>query len=188
MLTTSKYISADLASMPDDGSTYEIIEGELYVSRSPGYEHQYTCSRLTQFLNNWNDQDNLGVVLPGPGLVFGEHDDVIPDVTWISLERFISSTDAAGHLRLAPELVVEVLSPGKLNEYRDREAKLGLYSRRGVQEYWIVDWITRKAEVYRRKRNKLKLVETVRAKEFLTSPLLPGFSCQVKKLFFALPK
>ena len=67
---------------------------------------------------------------------------------WISRERYAKAIDAAGHLHLAPELVIEVLSPGKTNEDRDRKAKLKLYSRRGVQEYWIVSWMSQFVEVY----------------------------------------
>jgi Uma2 family endonuclease len=52
-----------------------------------------------------------------------------------------------GKLYAAPDLVVEVLSPGRENEERDRETKLTLYSRRGVLEYWIVDRFTRRVEV-----------------------------------------
>jgi Uma2 family endonuclease len=187
MVTAEKFTSADLELMPEDSNRYEIIEGELYVSRAPGYEHQYTCLRLGRFLDEWNDRSSLGIILCAPGLVFAEDDDVIPDLVWISRERFANATDQAGHLRTAPELVIEVLSPGKLNEYRDRQAKLDLYSRRGVQEYWIVDWISRQVEVYRRKRARLALAATLYAEDQLESPLLPGFSCQIAKLFFSPP-
>jgi Uma2 family endonuclease len=95
--------------------------------------------------------------------------------------------DQAGHLTKAPELVVEVLSPGKRNEYRDRVAKLKLYSRRGVSEYWIVDWVRRLVEVYRREGDALKPAATLHADDALESPLLPGFSCLVSKLFFVRP-
>jgi len=185
MSTTVKYTSADLALMPDDGNRYEIIEGELYVSRQPRTEHQYTCGRLGHFLEDWSDQSGLGLVLPAPGLVFAEDDDVVPDVTWISREQYAQSVDAGGHLRLAPELVIEVLSPGKANEKRDRHAKLKLYSRRGVQEYWIVSWIGQFVEVYRRADTELKLAATLNAQDDLESPLLPGFSCQISKLFLS---
>src|SRR6266508_2903385 len=101
-----KFTSADLASMPDDGKLYEIIDGELYVSRQPGFEHQYTCSRLDRFLDEWNDESNLGAVVHAPGLIFGEHDDVAPDVVWISRERLAGALDQARHLTIAPELVI----------------------------------------------------------------------------------
>jgi Uma2 family endonuclease len=179
-----QFTSADLELMPQNGAIYEIIEGELYVSRQPNYEHQYTCTRLGRFLDEWNDIKNSGVVLTAPGVIFAEDDDVAPDVVWITRERLTKSTDRAGHLHTAPELVIEVLSPGKLNEFRDRKAKLELYSRRGVQEYWIVDWISHQVEVYRRRRNRLKLTKTLRAHDQLESPLLPGFSCEVALFFF----
>jgi Uma2 family endonuclease len=187
METTEKFTSADLLLMPDDGKRYEVIEGELYVSKQPGVEHQYSCSRLVGFLVNWSEESGIGVALIAPGLVFAEDDDVAPDVVWVSRERLAGMLDQAGHLTKAPELVVEVLSPGKANERRDRQVKLGLYSRRGVLEYWIVDWMQRQVEVYRRARGALKLAATLYADDALESPTLPGFSCQVAKLFFSQP-
>jgi len=56
-------------------------------------------------------------------------------VVWVSKERLSQIEDEAGHLTDAPELVIEVLSPGKNNERRDKEAKLKLYSVEGVREY-----------------------------------------------------
>jgi Uma2 family endonuclease len=187
METAEKFTSADLALMPDDGKRYEIIEGELYVSRQPSFEHQYVCSRLVHFLGEWDVDNKVGVALIAPGLVFADDDDVAPDVVWVSRERLAGALDEAGHLRKAPELVVEVLSPGKANEQRDRQAKLKLYSRRGVQEYWIVDWMQTLVEVYRRERVALRLEATLYADDSIESPLLPGFSCQVSKLFFTRP-
>ena len=110
-------------------------------------------------------------------MIFAHDDNVIPDLVWISRERFADIWDEGGHMRAAPELVVEVLSPGSENERRDRDVKLKLYSRRGVLEYWIVDWRLRTVEVYRREELALRLVATLVDGDALTSPLLPGFSC-----------
>lgn len=85
----------------------------------------------------------------------------IPDVVWASNERLEPLLDEAGHLTGAPELVVEVLSPGKKNERRDREAKLKLYSVQGVYEYWIVNLKERMVKVYHREQAVLKLVATL---------------------------
>ena len=183
-LAVKKFTSADLALLPADGSRYEIIEGELIVSRSPSYEHQYTCLRLGRFLDEWNDRHKKGVALAAPGVIFADDDDVVPDVVWISRERLLRSVDKAGHLHEAPELAIEVLSPGKENARRDREAKLELYSRRGVQEYWIVDWMQHQLEIYRREQADLQPVATLYHDDQLESPLLPGFSCLVSALFF----
>jgi Uma2 family endonuclease len=187
MEATENFTSADLALMPDDGKRYEVIEGELYVSKQPGAEHQFTCGQLFRYLQEWNDLGGAGVALIAPGLVFAEDDDVAPDVVWVSRERLAGMLDRAGHLTKTPELVVEVLSPGKPNERRDRVAKLALYSRHGVPEYWIVDRMQRLVEVYRRERGALKLAATMYAADTLETPMLPGFSCPVAKLFFTQP-
>lgn len=76
-------------------------------------------------------------------------------------ERLATALRPDGHLYAAPELAVEVLSPGEANERRDREARLRLYSRRGVLEYWIVNWQERRVEVYRREEAILKLDRTL---------------------------
>jgi len=91
-----------------------------------------------------------------------------------------------GKLHTSPELVIEVLSPGAVNERRDREAKLKLYSRRGVDEYWILDWLRRRVEVFRRKNAQLELIATLAEADTLTTPLLPAFACAVTGLFSGL--
>ncbi len=183
-----RFTSADLLLMPDEGKLYEIIEGELYVSRQPNWHHQFTCGQLFRFLQAWSESSGLGVANSAPGLVFAEDDEVAPDVVWISQDRLAHALGEDGKLHSAPELIVEVISPGWSDQQRDRQAKLKLYSRRGVLEYWIVDWQQQQVEVYRRKRARLMLLATLHRNDVLESPLLPGFSCQVAALFMpALP-
>jgi len=88
-----------------------------------------------------------------------------------------------GKLHTSPELVIEVLSPGSANERRDREVKLKLYSRRGAEEYWLVNWQERRLEVYRRQEGVLELDKTLDEADTLQSPILPGFSCKVGQFF-----
>jgi Uma2 family endonuclease len=186
--STMKFTSADILLMPDDGKRYEVIEGELYVSKQPNWHHQYACSRLLFALGNWNDQTHLGVANGAPGLIFAEDDDVAPDVVWVSNERLPLILGEDGKLHGAPELIVEVLSPGWSNQHRDRQAKLKLYSRRGVQEYWLVDWEQQLIEIYRRENEALTQSSTLLRDDTLTSPLLPGFTCKVSDLFHQIPK
>jgi Uma2 family endonuclease len=183
MASTMRWTSTDLLTMPDDGKRYEIIDGELFVSTQPSWHHQYTCVFLTTELENWNRQTGIGQVNQAPGLIFAEDDDVAPDLVWISKARRDIALADDGKLHAAPELVVEVLSPGRANERRDREAKLGLYSRRGVEEYWIVDWRRRQIDVYRRSELALNLVVTLQESDNLETPLLPGFSLPLATLF-----
>ena len=60
---------------------------------------------------------------------------------------------------------------------------LKLYTSRGVQDYWILDWRLKQVEVHRRQTRVLQLVYTLFLGDRLTSPLLPGFTCDVKRLF-----
>ncbi len=174
----------DLEVLPQNEWTrYEIIDGELFVTRSPHRRHQQVCGKIFRQLDAWSESSGLGETIVTPGLIFSEVDSVIPDVVWVSRERLAQIEDEAGHLTGAPELVVEVLSPGRQNERRDKEAKLKLYSVQGVQEYWIVDRFTKQVEVYRREKARLVLVTTLLGNDEITSPLLPDFCCSIRCFF-----
>jgi Uma2 family endonuclease len=181
---TRRYTTADLDALPKvEGVRYEIIDGELHVSAQPRWEHQYACSAGIAELEAWGYARALGVTLGAPGLIFADDDNVAPDVVWISHDRLAQIEDEGGHLGGAPELVIEVLSPGSENMQRDREKKLALYSRRGVDEYWIVDWRFRTVDQYRRAGDKLELIATLTGDDELTSPLLAGFRCPVSRFW-----
>jgi Uma2 family endonuclease len=188
MTSTLRWTSADLKTLPDDGKRYEIIEGELFVSKQPHFYHQHVCSKLVTLLANWSAQSQLGLAIIAPGLIFADDDDVVPDVAWLSNQQLAAALGDDGKLHSAPDLVVEVLSPGRANQRRDREAKLKLYSRRGVLEYWIVDWSAYTVEVYRRQDLDLRLLAVFGKDDRLESPLLPGFSAYVDDLFSGLRK
>jgi Uma2 family endonuclease len=179
-----RWTSADLEAMPEDGKRREIIDGELYVATQPTFFHQFTCMQVGAELRDWSRSGGHGQAVGSPGLVFAEDDDVAPDVVWISDEQLARALDDRGHFRLAPELVVEVLSPGANNERRDREIKRKLYSRRGVREYWICDPRAFSVEVWRHQGEGLELAATLAGSDVLTSPLLPGFAVAVETLFY----
>ncbi len=178
-----RWTTADLELMPDNGNRYEIIDGELLVTRSPHFRHQKAADRICALLNDWSDQTRLGEAVTSAGIIFTDADNVIPAVIWVSKARLDLVLDNAGHLIAAPELVVEVLSPGESNQRRDCELKLKLYSAQGVQEYWIADRQLQQIQVYRRQQATLHLVATLLAGDELSSPLLPGFCCQVAQAF-----
>lgn len=178
-----RWTSADLASLPDDNNRYEIIAGELHVSGIPRYEHQLVCTNICGLLMDFSRKTRLGEPVYGLGIIFAEDEEVIPDVAWVSRQRRSEILGADGHFHDAPELTIEVLSYSESDIQRDREAKLKLYSRRGVDEYWILGWKSQQVEVYRRGDFDLELAATLRATETLESPLLPGFSCRVKEIF-----
>ncbi len=183
MYQSTRWKSADLDLLPDNGNRYEIIDGELLVTRAPHWDHQRVITRLIQSLGIWSSQRKLGEVVTTPGIIFTDDDNVIPDLVWISNERLARILDDSGHLVGAPELVVEVLSAGSDNERRDREVKRKLYAIRGVQEYWIVDWQKQQIEIFRRDSNGLLLIATLFGSDVLSSPFLPNFEQSVAEVF-----
>jgi Uma2 family endonuclease len=164
-----------------EGERYELIAGELYVTTQPHGRHQATSDNIAFELGSWSRSTKAGRVLPAPGLIYSINEAVAPDIVWVSKARLAHILGPDGKLHDSPELVIEILSPGKANEERDK--KLELYSRRGVQEYWIADWRALSVEIYRYEEGELRLVQTLHAGDELTSPLLPGFTCVIDRFF-----
>ncbi|TAD78077.1 MAG: Uma2 family endonuclease [Oscillatoriales cyanobacterium] len=177
------WTTADLALFPDTGDRYEIIDGDLYVTRAPHWKHQRVLTRLCRSLPTQNADDRTGEALQTPGLILTGEANVIPDLIWISDEKAATCVDEAGHFTAAPELVVEVISQAPQDIARDRQVKLKLYSRVGVREYWIVDWQQQTVEIYRRSQARLELVSTLFAEDELSSPLFADFALNVADLF-----
>jgi Uma2 family endonuclease len=175
--------SKDVDLLPDKTVTYEIVDGELFVSGLRHWHHQLACALLSEHLQIWSRQAGQGTAAVSPGVIFDDENDVAPDVVWISHQRLEALLGEDGHLHGAPELMVEVLSPGSTNERRDRVAKLRLYSLRGVREYWIADWRLQTVEVYRRGQGALQLIGVFHAENDLSSPLLPNFRVKVAECF-----
>ncbi|MEO1402843.1 MAG: Uma2 family endonuclease [Cyanobacteria bacterium J06635_1] len=141
-----RWTTTDLELLPESSNRYEIIDGDLLVTRATHWDHQKACGNAYAELRDWSIMTGLGEEVQAPGVIFSDADDVIPDVVWISKTRLATSLDEAGHLTVATELIVEVLSPGVDNERRDRETKLKLYTSRGVRDYWILDWRLKQIE------------------------------------------
>jgi Uma2 family endonuclease len=139
MATTTKRLTYDdLWTIPQErpGDRHELIDGELIVSPSPVPVHQIIVKNLTVQLALHIDARNLGTLIPSPiDVKFSSDNVLIPDLIFISGDR----PDAIGEKAVlsAPDLVVEILSPG--TRRRDLTVKQSLYARFGVPEYWIVD-------------------------------------------------
>lgn len=174
----------DLDTLPqNEGTSYEIINGDLYMTRSPHYQHQQVIGRIFGELDRWSESTGWGEAIPFPSLLLSATDVVIPDLVWVSKGRLPTLEDEAGHLTAAPDLVVEVLSPGEDNRKRDRETKLKLYSVYGAGEYWIVDRFVQQVEVYQRDHAQLALAKTLIPGDLLVTPSLPEFAGVVDRFF-----
>ena len=115
-------------------------------------------------------------------MIFDEFNSAIPDAVFSSHQR-ISEIVSGERIIKAPELVIEIVSPGKENARRDREVKRQVYGKHGVKEYWIADPLNRSLEIYRLNRLILALAETLMDEDDVTSSVLPGFKCQARQIF-----
>jgi Uma2 family endonuclease len=116
------------------------------------------------------------------GVVLSDVSAVIPDIVFMSHERRKSILEG-DRIIAAPDLAIEILSPGSDNERRDRTAKRQLYGKHGVGEYWLVDPETRTIEVFSLESNRMRLAGTYSESDEISSDLLPGFSCPVQLVF-----
>ena len=174
----------DLDALPDDGNTYELIEGELIVSRTPTVTHQDVIGNLFFWLRSYLEDNPIGRVIVTPGVIFDEYNAVIPDIVFLTNEQ-LEAVGAETHIHLAPAIAVEVVSPGRNNARRDRVMKLQVYSKFGVGEYWVADPEARNVEIYRRAEGALVLVATLKGEDEINTPLLPGFACTPARVFGA---
>jgi Uma2 family endonuclease len=173
----------DFVLFPDDGKRHELIDGEHYVTASPNTRHQQILARLHLMIGGWLESHRIGQTFFAPyDIVLTNIDIVEPDLMYFSNARAAEVlTDL--HARGAPELVVEVGSPG--TRKRDETIKRRLYQRQGVSEYWIVDPKLEVVRVFRREGLSFgRVVELTRESgDTLTTPLLPGLQMPLSKIF-----
>ncbi|HEV2491705.1 MAG TPA: Uma2 family endonuclease [Terriglobia bacterium] len=179
MAISTNFTHADLLVMPDDGKRREIIDGELFVTPSPLSKHQLAVGRIAAAFFRYLDDHPIGELLLAPlDVILSDYDVLEPDLLFILNEHRSIIQD---WVRGAPDLVIEVLSPTTARQ--DRGPKLKAYARFGVPEYWIVDAEERVVEVYRLTEQGYRPAQTLRGREALTSPLLPGFALSPQDIF-----
>lgn len=175
------FTNEELARMSlDDFCRYELIGGEIIVSRAPRYIHQLLTTRIIVLFSKYLEKNPVGDVLPTPGLIFSPYDGVIPDLIFVTHERrdaILKKKD--GKFHGAPEIVIEILSPGGTSERRDLQIKRELYETFGVPEYWAVKPQQKEIEVF----EPGKPGRVYAARDALKTRILPKFSLKIEKLF-----
>lgn len=173
----------NLEAIPyDEWHRYELIEGELYVSCAHDIPHQLVLHNLQLRLGNYLEQNPIGILVPGPGAVFNKYNSVIPDIVFVSNERW-NTIVANNRFSAAPDLVIEIVSPGPTNRSRDLKLKRKLYGRFNVPEYWVADTWAKSVTVFRLAENTLEEVATLNENEQLESPIFPGLSLNLIDIF-----
>lgn len=173
----------DFLLFPDDGKRHELIDGEHYVTPSPNLRHQAISGRLFLLIGTWLQDHPVGKIFYAPlDVLFSRFDVVEPDLLYVSNER-APDVLAVQHVTGAPDLVVEIASPG--TRKRDETIKRRLYERSNVVEYWVVDPVIDVIRVYRGAGNRYeRAVELSReAGDVLTTSLLPGLEIPLARVF-----
>ena len=175
----------DLVALPEDRLRHELIDGDHVVTPSPGTVHQSVLLNLVRVLLPYLDKRGLGRMLPAPfDVKLSLFTVVVPDLVYFTAERFARVVNEK-HATAAPDLVVEILSPG--TRRRDKGRKRAVYDREGVQEYWIVDPEAQSIAALRRPRAGAGLTDmttaTLAAGDALESPLFPGLRIPLTEVF-----
>ncbi len=120
----------------------ELLGGRIYMMSSPTVNHSQIASNIYYAFRSYLKGKTCRPFNDGVDVYLTENDRVIPDAMIVCNKNIIRLDGIHG----APDLVVEVLSPGTAKN--DRGYKKNLYETAGVKEYWIVDPISHSIEVY----------------------------------------
>jgi Uma2 family endonuclease len=133
----------EVFDMLPEGTLAELINNQLFMSPSPIFEHQNILLDIAFQLRNFLKTGERGTVIVAPFDVKLDltGNAVQPDITVILKSNANQIRD--GRYSGAPDLIVEILSPG--NKDHDLITKKDLYEKFGVKEYWVVDPETRLA-------------------------------------------
>ena len=135
----------DLEQLPQDGTRYEILDGELFVMTGPSLLHQRVLRDLSAiFVRELHDTRIAEVLFAPFDVILSPTKVVQPDLLVFRWERRKVALAKRG-AEQAPDLVVEVISPS--NPKHDRTRKRRFYARNGIREYWLVDLDAQSIEV-----------------------------------------
>jgi Uma2 family endonuclease len=172
-MTRTTLTYEDYAALPDEGKRYELHEGELSVTPSPGTRHQQTLVNLTVVLAPHVKAQRLGTLLIAPlDCIMSDITVVQPDLLYVddSRRQIVSARGVEG----GPTLAVEILSPS--TTHIDRRRKMALYAKYGVTWYWIVDPDARVIEVYRLQADGYRLETRLEGAEPRALPPFPDLA------------
>lgn len=182
MSTVQAIMTADeLLAMPGDGYRYELVKGELKRIPPTGGEHGTTVMFVSIPLGRFVLENDLGIVFGAEtGFKIAADPDTVraPDFAYVSRERIPESGIPKGYWVGAPDLAVEVISPGDI--YGEVEEKVIEWLDAGTRMVIVVNPRHRTATVYR-SRNNVKILAD--SDELSGEDVLPGFSCQVSQFF-----
>lgn len=161
---------------------YEWIEGQIREKPRMGARANRVATVLAGFLDAHARTNRLGWVFTQEcGYQSFPHEPKrvrFPDVSFVARGRMPNDQVPDGHMRVPPDLEVEVVSPNELAE--DTEARVADYLAAGVRLIWIIYPSTRSVWLVRRDGTAARLTET---QDLSGEDVLPGFTCPLQTLF-----
>ncbi len=139
-----------LLSMPNDGNRYELVNGYLRMMSPAGSEHGWIAGRILARLAAHVEKHNLGKAYAAEtGFRIGSSPDTVltPDASFVSQSRLASVKPTRGYLPVAPDLVVEVVSPSDASS--EIESKVDQWLKAGTIAVLIADPAKQTIRVYR---------------------------------------
>jgi Uma2 family endonuclease len=181
MATTTRFVTdEELLHAPRDGQKYERVDGEIRVSPA-GFRHERVGMALAARLWVFVTDRQLGHVVGSsvgyrwPSRKADRPDNVrSPDVSFVVAGRLPDERGPVAFAELAPDLAVEILSPG--DNSRDVLEKVGEYLDAGTRLVWVIDPEERTAVAYR----SLTDLRVIGEAETLDGgDVVPGFACRL---------
>jgi Uma2 family endonuclease len=164
--TKTKITADEFFQLPETNLPTELIDGEIIQMPSPIPEHQRALRRIVALVGRLIPN---GEIFFAPLDVYFDDGNIVqPDLLWVAENSRCVITEK--RLVGAPDLVIEILSPGSTRH--DRKTKFRLYEKHGVREYWIIDLSEPLVEVWQHIDGKFDLLDVYGADEMFTSPLL----------------
>lgn len=160
--------------LPESTAKIELVDGEVIVSPSPTYWHQEVLGRIVMALRTWAARRKHPVTIGQAPLDvrFAAGRILQPDA-FVLLTRIPRNHE--GPIDRVPELCIEVLSSDRVH---DRVTKRLLYAAAGVAEYWVVE-----PAGFVERWTGPDLTRADELRDRLATPLLPGFSLDLRRLF-----
>ncbi|MCA1594583.1 MAG: Uma2 family endonuclease, partial [Acidobacteria bacterium] len=158
--TTQLTTAEELLKLPRGRFRYELIEGELRQMSPAGYDHGKLAARLTGVLIQHVEENDLGDVCAAEtGFRLRSNPDTVraPDVAFIRSERVGEVGAAKGYGVGAPDLAVEVNSPG--DTVNEVEQKVEEWLEAGASLVWVVSPKLHTVTVYRSRTDIVVLTE-----------------------------
>jgi Uma2 family endonuclease len=181
-LPPTRFTPDDVQQLEHDG-LYELVDGKL-VEKPMSSEANEVAWIIGGHFFVFFRQTNAGKAYPEQTYQCFPHDpDLIrrPDLSVVITAR-LSSVNKVGHVTIAPDIAIEVVSPN--DKVFELDEKIADYKSAGVKAIWIVDSKARTVRVIRPGEPTIEL----EAHQTLTGdPVLPGFSVPVADLFASIP-